>query len=79
MCGVREASQGVGILRASILTRSVSPFCHCQARRAFLEKARTDARTALGDEAFAPAWAEGRALTLRQAIALAQSENGEEN
>lgn len=40
--------------------------------RAFLEKARAAAVDALGEKAFATAWTEGRALTLKQAIEVAK-------
>jgi hypothetical protein len=39
--------------------------------RADFEAALTAARAALGDEAFAAAWAEGRAMTREQAVAFA--------
>jgi non-specific serine/threonine protein kinase len=38
------------------------------------ERAMTVIRTALGDESSAAAWAEGRAMTLQQAIAYALEE-----
>ena len=44
------------------------------ATRATYERAMTQARAQLGEEAFAVAWAEGRALTVEQAIAEALGE-----
>jgi hypothetical protein len=38
------------------------------------ERTVSDARGALGEEAFAAAWAEGRAMSLEQAIAFALEE-----
>ena len=37
----------------------------------------TAARAALGEEAFARAWAEGQAMTLEQAVEYALSEEGD--
>jgi hypothetical protein len=41
------------------------------AERALYERAVADARAALGDDAFAVAWAHGHALSLERAIAEA--------
>src|SRR5436853_427788 len=48
------------------------PYCS----RADHDRAVAAARAALGEEAFAAAWAEGRAMTLEQAIAFALQETG---
>ena len=42
--------------------------------RAINERDASAARASLGDEAFAAAWAEGRAMTLEQAVAYALDE-----
>ena len=43
-------------------------------RRAIIDAGLSCARSTLGDEAFAAAWAEGRAMTLEQAVAYALDE-----
>ena len=50
------------------------PVRYCS--RADHDRAVAAARAALGEEAFAAAWAEGRAMTLEQAIAFALQETG---
>jgi hypothetical protein len=52
---------------------SLQPLAH-PAERA---KAVAAARAALGEEAFAGAWAEGQAMTVEQAITCALGENGD--
>ncbi len=44
--------------------------------RVMYERDEAEARTALGDETFAAAWAEGRAMTVEQAVAYALDEQG---
>jgi predicted ATPase/DNA-binding SARP family transcriptional activator len=46
-------------------------------RRPAFERLLADVRTALGEEAFAAAWAAGRALSLEEAIALALEESAD--
>jgi predicted ATPase/class 3 adenylate cyclase len=44
--------------------------------RVVYERDEAEARTALGDEAFAAAWADGRAMSLEDAVAFALGESG---
>jgi hypothetical protein len=55
-------------LRGSLLAPSTA------LDHAALKRGSADARAALGDEAFDAAWAEGRAMTLEQAVAYALDE-----
>jgi hypothetical protein len=48
------------------------------AERTLYESALADARTALGNESFAAAWAHGQALSLEQVIAAMQINDGQD-
>jgi hypothetical protein len=64
--GARLFGAAAGLRQARVLC-----FRSDYRRQAEYEPTIADLRTALGEEAFAAAWAEGRALPLEQAIALA--------
>jgi hypothetical protein len=67
-----RAARLFGALEAHRETVSVPPVA---AERAEYHRSVADARSALGEEAFAAAWAAGRALTLEQAIRVALEES----
>jgi predicted ATPase/class 3 adenylate cyclase len=64
-----QAARLVGVVEALRETLGSSALSLSPAERAAYEAAVATTRARLGDEAFAAAWAEGRALPLRQAIA----------
>jgi hypothetical protein len=66
-----RAARLFGALEAHRETVGAPPVA---AERAEYHRSVAGARTALGEEAFAAAWAEGRAMTLEQATAYALDE-----
>ena len=78
VAAVQSAREGHGraarLLGAAARLREDAPAPLSPAERAITDAALASVRFALGDEAFEAAWAEGRAMTLEQAVAYALDE-----
>jgi tetratricopeptide (TPR) repeat protein len=66
-----QAERGTRLLGAAEALREVPRAPRVPSRQADYERTRADVRAALGEEAFAAAWAAGRAMSLEDAVALA--------
>ena len=69
-----ESQRGVRLIAAAAAEHTLTATYANQ--RADVEAGLAAARTTMGDEAFAEAWAEGQAMTLKQAAAYALEEDG---
>jgi hypothetical protein len=76
---VAEGQHAVGarLLGAGAVVNPLFSSIHCPGVRVDAADSVVRARSALGEEAFARAWAEGQAMTLEQAVEYALSDDGE--
>ncbi len=72
-----RCTEGARLLGAASMLRDQMGLAQWPAQMADYDAGVTDARKALGEDAFAAAWAEGAALTMDEAVAYATRARGE--
>jgi hypothetical protein len=76
LCTLGQLERGVRLFGAAAALRAAVGLPQSPAKRATCERDVVSARTAMGDDAFAAAWAAGQELSLEQVIAEALEADG---